>query len=290
MKKIITIITFLATLTAFSQDLEEMLDELPQASQNAIGTFKSAYILNSRSTENIRKGELEFRVHHRFGTIEGGTYELFGLDESSSFIALDYGILDFFNVGVGRATIDKCWEGNIKLSILKQKTGKNWNMPISMTYVSEIAYKDKKIHESNPYDDFENRMFYTHQLLIARKFNKNLSLQLMPTLVHRNLVESYNDNDLYAIGTGGRYKLTNWVTIIGEYHYLVNRDKLAGEDTRDSWSLGVNIDTGGHIFQLMLSNSAYLLPHQYLARSMGNFEDGTVHLGFNIMRQFSLFD
>ncbi len=289
MRKKIAILLLVAT-TAFSQNLEDILDEIPQEPRAVFGTFKSAYILNTRSIESIHKGELEFRVHHRFGAVNGGMYEFFGLDESSSLIALSYGITDFFSVEVGRATIDKCWKGNIKISLLKQKSGGNKNIPVSLSYSVETAYKNKKLHKSNPYDEVKNRLFYTHQLLIARKFNKNLSIQITPTLVHRNLVEGYNDNDLYAIGAGGRYKLTNWVTVIGEYNYLVNRDKLAGENTCDSWALGINIDTGGHIFQLMLSNSAYILPHQYLARSMNNIKDGSVHLGFNIMRQFSLFD
>lgn len=292
MKKYLLLLLFCCSYSLLAQedDLEAILNaETANVTIPVTGTFKSTYLQNGRTVERATKGELEFRVNHRFGAVSSGAYEFFGLDESSSLIALDYGITDWLALGVSRATIDKCWSGNARFTLLRQTEGYK-AMPISASYILDAAYKTSKLTDDNPYDKTENRLFYTHQLLIARKFTTDLSVQIMPTLVHRNLVESYNDNDLYAIGLGGRYRFTNWVAIAGEYYYGINKDLVAGSEMSDSWSLGIDIDTGGHIFQLLVTNSAYLLPHQYLSRSNGQISDGTVHIGFNLMRMFSLYD
>jgi hypothetical protein len=135
-----------------------------------------------------------------------------------------------------------------------------------------------------------NRLYYTHQLIAARKINSNFSLQISPTLVHRNLVPDYNENDIYALGFGGRYKITKRLALNAEYFLTLNDDSYKGGKMLDSYSIGLDIDTGGHIFQLLLSNSPYLCEHQFITRSNGKFEKGSIHLGFNIMRIFNIID
>jgi len=192
-------------------------------------------------------------------------------------------------IGIGRATIDKTWNIFTKFSVLRQSEGK-FTMPISLSYLTELSYITIPKSELNPYNKTVNRSFYTHQLLIARKFTPSFSLQVMPTLVHRNLVEEPNKNDLLSLGFGGRNKFSKWVALSAEYYYVFNKDIIAKNEYKDSYSIGFDIDTGGHVFQLLVSSSPYLLEHQFLSRSKGIFTDGSVCLGFNIMRTFSLFD
>jgi hypothetical protein len=282
----------LAILPAWSQDdLQALLDKEVAQDQTiyTTATFKSTRLQNGHTIERISRGELDLRIHHRFGQLASGFDELFGLDESSSLISLEYGVTDWMMLGIGRATIDKAWNGFAKFSILRQSLGKI-EMPISVSYLVQASYNTIQKSDADPYNQALNRTFYTHQLLIARKWTPSLSLQTMPTIVHRNLVDEPNQNDLFSLGFGGRYKFTKWVAINGEYYYTFNKDVQAGYKYKDSYSIGVDIDTGGHIFQLLISSSPYLLEHQFLSRSNGTITDGSVCIGFNIMRTFSLFD
>jgi hypothetical protein len=279
-------------VSCFAQeDLGTLLDKETDKSQTifATGTFKSTRLQNGHTVERLNSGELELRIHHRFGKVSSGFDNFFGLDESSSLISLDYGLTDWMTVGIGRATIDKTWNAFSKFSLLRQSEGKV-NMPVSVSYLAEFSYITIPKDETDPFDKSKNRAFYTHQLLIARKFSPNFSLQVMPTLVHRNLVDKPNKNDLLSLGLGGRYKFTKWVALCAEYYYVFDKDVIAGNKYKDSYSIGVDIDTGGHVFQILVSSSPYLLEHQFLSRSNGKFSDGSVCIGFNIMRTFSLFD
>ncbi len=290
--KLIIILLCIFTLPSFAQeDLEALLNKEVSQDQTiyTTATFKSTRLQNGHTVERTSRGELELRVHHRFGQLSSGFDNFFGLDESSSLISLEYGLTNWMMIGVGRATIDKTWNGFTKFSILRQSEGKV-QMPISLSYLAQISYVTVSRGESDPYDKPVNRAFYTHQLLIARKFSPALSFEVMPTLVHRNLVDEPNKNDLYSLGLGGRYKFTKWVAICGEYYYVVNKDVSFGYEYKDAYSIGVDIDTGGHVFQLLLSSSPYLLEHQFLSRSNGNIKVGNIYLGFNIMRTFSLLD
>ncbi len=291
MKSIIFLL-FLLSAPSFAQDdLEALLNKEVAQNQTIFtsATFKSTRLQNGHTIERTNRGELELRIHHRFGKISSGFDNFFGLDESSSLISLEYGLTDWMMVGVGRATIDKAWNGFTKFSILRQSEG-TIQMPVSVSYLAQISYITIPKSTYSPYNTPTNRSFYTHQLLIARKFSPSLSLQAMPTLVHRNLVDEPNANDLYSLGLGGRYKFTKWVALCAEYYYIANNDIIAGNKYKDAYSIGVDIDTGGHVFQILLSSTPYLLEHQFLSRSNGSFSDGSVCIGFNIMRTFSLFD
>lgn len=286
---IFQIFFFGLTLSA-QDDLEAILEaETEDISIPVTGTFKSTYLQNGPTVEQVAGGELEFRVNHRFGEISEGSYKFFGLDESSSLVSLTYGITDRISFGLSRATIDKCWGATTKISILRQTFGAS-PMPVSLSYFGEVQYKDLKLPESDPYSERINRLFYTHGLLAARKFSPDFSAQAGFMLIHRNLTESYNDNDIYAPSGGVRYKLTNWIALTGEIYYPINPDLIVGEESLPSYSLGIDIDTGGHVFQLLIANSPYMLPHQFISRSRGQIAEAGLHIGFNLMRFFNITD
>lgn len=291
MKSIIFLL-FLLSVPSFAQDDLEAILEKEFAQTQTIytsATFKSTRLQNGHTIERTNRGELELRIHHRFGQLSSGFDNFFGLDESSSLISLEYGLTDWMMVGIGRATIDKTWNAFTKFSVLRQSEGK-FTMPISLSYLTEVSYITIPKSEADPYNKPVNRAFYTHQLLIARKFTPSFSLQVMPTLVHRNLVDEPNKNDLLSLGFGGRYKFTKWVALSAEYYYVFNKDIVAGNEYKDAYSIGIDIDTGGHVFQLLVSSTPYLLEHQFLSRSNGKITDGSICIGFNIMRTFSLYD
>lgn len=244
-------------------------------------TFKSTRVINSHSVEMIGKNNLEYRISHRFGYISGGAYELFGLDNASMRNGLEYGISNRLNVGLGRSSIDKEFDGYIKYKLLRQSTGKV-NMPISLVYLFSAMHTTLKSTEEL---SFTNRMSYAHQLLIARKFSDNFSLQLMPSLVHINAVPlAKDDNNLYSLGIGGRIKISKRVAITGEYFHQFNQ--LTG--TTNSLSFGFDIETGGHVFQLHFTNSTGMTERTFITNTSGDWGAGDIRFGFNVSRMFVL--
>jgi hypothetical protein len=131
---------------------------------------------------------------------------------------------------------------------------------------------------------FAHRMNYSFQVLASRKFNSSISLQLMPTYIHYNLVETPEDsNDLFALGAGGRFKITKWMAITGEYHYLLNKND---SDIKNPLSAGFEIETGGHVFQLFFTNATGIYETAYIAETTGSWLNGDIRFGFNISRTF----
>jgi opacity protein-like surface antigen len=273
-----------------AQDIDELLQEATgNETTYTSATFKSTRIVNGHSIERMPKNQLDFRISHRFGQLNTGSYNLWGLDQAFIHLSLEYGITDWVMVGVGRGTYEKTYDGFVKFSILKQSSGKV-NMPISLSYFSSIAYNslkwphiEQKIYEWS-------RMSYVNQLLIARKFNERFSLEINPTIVHRNLVDTELDpNDLFSVGAGARFKLTKRITFNIEYYYVIPplRD-YRSEKTYDPLSVGFDIETGGHVFQVFLSNSEAMIEKGFIGETLGNWADGGIHFGFNVSRVFSL--
>ncbi|MCF8374592.1 MAG: DUF5777 family beta-barrel protein [Bacteroidales bacterium] len=290
MKKIyfLLIIGFMSFSPAFPQDdLESLLDDaVEEPIQYTSATFKNTHVLNGHSVEFIRPHDLEFRISHRFGQLNTGAYELWGLDQANIHYGFEYGVNDWLNVGYGRGTYQKTYDGFIKMRLLRQSSGKK-NRPISMSYFTSIAVNSLNQKELNDY--FTNRMAYTHALLIARKFTEKLSLQLSPHFIHRNFVEtSVDPNDIFAMGLGGRYKLTKRVSVNFEYFYVVDAPgSYPSQKYYNPLSIGFDIETGGHVFQLHLTNSLAMIEKGFIAETTGNWLDGGVHLGFNISRVFT---
>lgn len=247
--------------------------------------FKSTRIINTHSIENVAAGVLEFRIMHRFGAINGGWYELWGLDQAGMRMSLDYGVTPWLTVGGGRTNVGKAYDGFLKIKILRQSTG-SIERPVSVSLVSGGIASTLKWDQTERKNYFSSRLSYYYQLLIARKVSEEISLQLTPTLLHRNLVASPEiPNDLWALGTGGRLKLSSRVSANLDYIWL---PKAAELNVRNNLSLGVDIETGGHVFQLHVSNGRGLNEGQFIAGSLGNWNDGTVYFGFNLSRVFTV--
>jgi hypothetical protein len=257
-----------------------------EATRYATATFKTTRLISGHSSENVAKGVMDVKISHRFGTLNKGGYELFGLDNATMRMGVDYGITRYLMVGIGRSTYQKTYDAFFKLKLLRQSTGKR-NMPISLSYVPTIALKTLKDDNPEQTNYFTSRLYYTHQLIIARKFSDNLSLQLMPTFVHHNLVRKANEpNDMLAIGIGGRQKLTKRISLNAEYYYLFPNNKLDG--TTNSLSVGFDIETGGHVFQLHFTNSQGMNERTFISETTGKWEKGDILFGFNISRVFTI--
>ena len=249
-------------------------------------TFKTTRLVNGHSVENVAKGVMDVKISHRFGHINEGGYELFGLDKATMRMGIDYGITRYLMVGIGRSTYQKTYDGYFKLKILRQSKGKK-KMPITLSYVPTIALRTLKYADPTINNYFSSRLFYTHQLIIGRKFSEGTSIQLMPTFVHQNLVTGVNDpNDMFAIGIGGRQKLSKRISFNIEYYYQLPDYKLPG--TTNSLSVGFDIETGGHVFQLHFTNSQGMNERTFISDTKGRWEKGDILFGFNISRVFTI--
>ncbi|TVT40493.1 autotransporter outer membrane beta-barrel domain-containing protein [Hymenobacter setariae] len=256
------------------------------ATQVVDATFKSTRLINGHTVETPGEGTLVFLFSHNFGTINEGFSSLFGFDNAKVRIALEYGISDRLEVGIGRSSLDKTVDGFLKYRALRQSTGLH-AMPVSVTLFTSAAV----VTQSYTNDNFDRtlglRTAYTYQALIARKFSPELSLQLMPTFIHRNLVQREGEtNDVVSLGAGGRYKLTKRFSINAEYHYLLS--KFAADHQANSAGVGVDIETGGHIFQLHVSNSPGMIEKQFIAETDKTFFSGNLYYGFIVSRNFTV--
>lgn len=286
MKNLVLIIVLLVmSLHTSAQDLLDILDsETPQTKNYVSSTFKGTRILNGHSIENRKKGALEFVISHRFGRVNLGADELYGLDQSNIRFAFEYGLSDNIMLGVGRSSFEKTYDGFFKYKVLKQSSGKN-SFPFAVSLFGSVAYKTIKDFDPADKPSASERLFYTSQILVARKFGPAFSLQVTPTYIHRNSVKVTEDpHDIFAVGFGARVKLNNRISINGEYYYAL--DSLESINTTNSLAFGVDIETGGHVFQIILSNSITMIEKSFITESTDNFFDGDIHLGFNISRAF----
>jgi hypothetical protein len=249
------------------------------------GTFKAEYIINTQTVESPANGNLNFVIQHRFGQLNSGSYNFFGLDNATLRLGLDYGITDDLDVGIGRSSYLKTFDAYLKYKLLKQTEGPQ--MPLSVSVLGTVTdYTQDEPTET--YLDMRLRTAYSVQLLLARKFSRWLSLQLSPTWLHYNLVPTVADkNDVFALGLGGRMKITKRMSIDAEYD-IVPTGQVVSTSVHNSLSLGWDIETGGHVFQLVFSNSQSMLPTQYLAQTTGTWGKGDIYFGFNISRNFNL--
>lgn len=273
---------------AFAQDdLLKLLDaEQEKVVQYTEATFKGSRLINGHTIETRKQGVLEFLISHRFGRLNSGAYEFFGLDGANIRLGLEYGLTDWLNVGIGRSSFEKTFDGFLKYKLLRQSAGGR-SMPFSVVGFSSMAIKTLKESIPTDEDDFSSKLTYTHQLLIARKFDSRLSLQVMPTMIHRNVIaEGLEENDLYALGVGGRFKITNRLSLNAEYYYRFNTPEQ--DAYQNSLSLGVDIETGGHVFQLHVTNSRAMIEKGFIGETTGDFFKGDIHFGFNVSRVFNV--
>lgn len=267
------------------EDLLSLLQD-EETVDYTIATFKTNRIINLHSIENTSKGVMDLKISHRFGFLNTGIQELFGLDQASIRIGADYGITDHLMVGFGRSSYEKTYDGFLKLRLIRQKKGAKI-FPLTLSLFSSMAIKTIPFRDPDRDNYFSSRIYYCHQILIGRKFSESFSLQLSPTIIHRNLVK-YNaeSNDVFSIGVGGRLKLTKRTSINTEYIYVF-KDQLAPGYV-NSLSIGFDIETGGHVFQLHFTNSTSMIEKGFVTETIGRWEQGDIHFGFNVSRVFTL--
>ena len=284
-----TFFIFLTPFFCLAQD--DLMNELEKTQKPRIQyidqAFKGTRLINGQSVQTTGKGALEFIFAHRFGAINGGAYELFGLDQAYVRIGLEYGITDNFGAGFGRNSVDKTMDGYLRYRLLRQSKGARV-IPFTVTGFVNAAIRTSPKKQDATYDiTTVDRMSYTGQLLIARKFNAALSLQLMPTIVHKNTVDrTIENNDTFALGVGGRLKVSKSIALTTEYYYRF--DTHPNDPYYNSLGFGIDIETGGHVFQLVLTNTRGLTERAVITETDGDFFDGYIHLGFNVTRSFQL--
>jgi hypothetical protein len=289
MKNKLVYFLFLIPFAAAAQD--DLMKELEQNEKKEVElieqTFKGTRLVNGQTVETKGAGELEFIFAHRFGAVNTGAYNLFGLDEAYVRLGLEYGITNRLGAGFGRNSVDKTMDGYLRYKALAQSKGVK-NIPVTVTAFANAAIRTSPRKEDATYDiTTRDRMSYTGQLLIARKFNSVLSLQLMPTIVHKNTVDkTIENNNTFALGVGGRLKVSRSIALTSEYYYRVNTP--ANDPYYNSLGFGIDIETGGHVFQLVMTNTRGLTERAFLTETTGDFFKGNIHLGFNVTRTFQV--
>jgi opacity protein-like surface antigen len=299
MRKILLLSALLCgTSLSFAQSTDSLMDELnddpaqKNKKEDVNFTFKATRICNTSSVENLGAGVLDLRICHRFGKLNQGAENFFGLDNATTKLALDYGVTKWLMVGIEHSTLNKENDVFAKEKLLKQQ---KHGMPVTVSYfgsVSAVRKSTMQIPAGTEWH-FSNQLAYINQILIARKISNALSLQLTPTLVHYNLVDSSKfSNNTFALGIGGRIKVSKRVAITGEYYLrLTNQDMLvigSAAKTYNSATIGLDIETGGHVFQLMFSNSFTNTERVIIGQTSDSWSDGGIHFGFNISRVFTV--
>lgn len=301
LKKTLALLTVLLSVhVSYGQDdlLNMLNEELPKETIYTQATFKATRLINGQTMETISKNHLNFWISHRFGSVNSGFISnFFGLDEARIRLGLEYGITDRLLVGVGRSSEEKTYDFYTKYKVLRQSDV----FPFTLSAYGSMAlntmatgYVMNSESQMKFYSN-EERLTYTSQVLIGRKFSEKISLQLIPTFIHMNKVENtYMDNNLFSLGMGGRYKVTQRVTLSAEYYYnFVDGDgyqQATGNPYpyHNSLSVGVDIDTGGHVFQLHFTNARGMVERHFIALNTGTWENADIYYGFNIARTFSL--
>jgi hypothetical protein len=295
-KHILVALFSFSSSIAFAQDTDPMqllMEMNPTDEKEPVAaTFKGTRLINQHTIEVGGKRTLDYRIAHRFGPFNSGSYDFWGLDGGASIrMSLEYSYDGRLQVGLGRTSIEKTYDAFLKYRLLRQNN--NNSMPISVTLLSGAYYTNLKgsaamISGVDKYKNASSRYSFAHQIMIARKFNENLSMQITPSMVHFNQVDKISDkNDTYAIGFLGRYKFTKRAAITFEYMARMNK-YTRGTDYYDSMGIGLDIETGGHVFQIHLTNSLGLTENQYIPRTADSWTNGGMRLGFNISRAFTL--
>lgn len=272
---------------AQESDLFDVFEESTQ-SEVVYATFKGTQLINAATNETPGEGVLQFVMAHRFGSFNDDYfYNFFGLDNAQVRMQLDYGVTDRLNIGIGRSSFLKVADGFVKYQLLQQQKGTK-TVPVSITLHSSTNYRNARYTDGIDHAT-SDRLSYMHQAIIARKWNRKLSTLVSPSVVHFNLVPTAQDPNTTAhITLGARYKISNRMALTGESTLLSNREFSSGERYTAPFALGVDIETGGHVFQLHISNTRAMNGPYWMARNPYSASNGGLFLGFNISRVFTV--
>lgn len=278
---------FAPNIFAQDEDLLKDVEDQKTKKEYVTGGFKSSRVIMSHSTEMLRPGVLDFRILHRFGNVNQGISQFFGLDDATIRLGLDYGISDNLTIGIGRSSYKKELDGFIKYRPIQQATGAG-ALPFSLVLVGGTTLNTLPFAQPARKNYFSSRMGYYGQAVVGRKFSEKVTLQIMPTVVHQNLVTTSQDpNDLYAAGIGGRFKISKRVALTADYYLVLNENEQLA-NFHNPLSLGFDIETGGHVFQLHFTNAIGMNERVFLTETTNDWANGDIQFGFNISRSFQL--
>ena len=282
MKKHVLILLLLP-LYIFSQD--DLLNEIDTDStynNYASAAFKGLKIVNFESTKLVAKKELTLIVSHRFGSVENGISSFFGLDDAVTRLNFVYGLSDGLNISVSRSSFQKIYESAIKYRLIRQKEN---GFPLTVVGYNSFLINTALDKANLPKLEFKHRVGYTAQVLISRKISSEFSFELAPTFFHDNyVVVNDQDNSQFAVGIGGRYKLGKRWSLNADYGWHLNRSK--NSPFKNPLSIGVDLETGGHVFQMHFTNSQPMNTNGFLGQGTGDWSDGNIYFGFNLSRVF----
>ena len=283
MKQLFTSTLLICCLVVFSQD--ELLNEIDTDIVNPTYTsavFKGLKVINFESTKLVANKGFSFIVSHRFGSVKNGFQNLFGLDEAVTHLNFVYGLSENINISASRSSNQKIYEVATKFRLVNQQAGK---MPFTVVGYTSVLANTSLDTDNLPKLEFKHRLSYVAQLLVSRKINKNLSLILSPTFFHDNyLTDDLQDNSQYGLGFGGRYKLGKRWSFNTEYGVHLNRSD--NSLYKNPFSIGVDLETGGHVFQLLFTNSQSMNTNGVFGTSTGEWGESDVYFGFNLARSF----
>ncbi|HYV93215.1 MAG TPA: DUF5777 family beta-barrel protein [Chitinophagales bacterium] len=295
------VILFLIARVAIAQDdLSAIVNENTEVPKKEFvtATFKGLRIINAQTIETAKKHNLQFNVQHRFGDIggrAGGVHTFFGLDQAKDIrISFDYGITDRLQLGVGHSRgqepYTELYDGSAKFKLLRQTTDSKMPLSITLFGVGAVTGRVSKTDSSDAdfHDSFSHRFSYVTQMVLARKFSPRFSFELIPSWVHRNYVPFDQKNDMFFLGAGMRLKFTKRFAFIIDYFHDFRdpKDSTGHTILYDPLSVGVEIETGGHVFQLTFTNSTGILENTFLPFTRSNWLNGQFRWGFNLTRNF----
>ena len=286
-KSILISVLIVFPLIGYGQE-DSLLKELDSLSENEqifeLPAFKALQIGNLQSTKVVSKGDLYLVVAHRFGYLKNGITDFFGLDQANTKIQLLYGIKKNLQLGVSRDSYQKTYSGTAKYRLLKQSN----KLPLNLSLYGSIDVNSQLKKSVYPGLKQLDRFSYTAQMLAARRFSEKLSLQIAPIFVRHNLQDlNYTKEQTHnqvLLGTGGRYKLSNRFSVNFDYVYNFTRNK--NSLYLNPLTIGVDIETGGHVFQLLFTNSRASNDSSFLTETLGDWSKGQISFGFNIVRVF----
>lgn len=279
MKNLLLLVFLLPLITYSQNDLLSGVD-IAVKKEKVVSAFKALKIVNLESTKIAAKGDLYLVVAHRFGSVKDGFEGFYGLDNANTQIKFIYGLTNGLSVSAGRSEL--AYDFAAKYALLPQIKG---GMPLTIAGFNSLSINNTLKESNYPKLKFENRFTYVAQLLISRKFTENLSLEVAPTFFHENFVENeLQSNSQYALGFGGRYKFSKRWSLNVDYAAHLNR--ASGSLYSNPLSIGFDLETGGHVFQMHFTNSQGIDEGGYLARTSGDWSKGDVFFGFNLARVF----
>jgi hypothetical protein len=271
---------------AQDEDLLKLLGEDKPKKEIVKNAFKSPRVINSHSMEFLRPGTMDFRILHRFGQLDQGYKNFFGLDQASMRMGFDFGIFNNLMAGIGRSTYKKELDAFIKYAPFLQSTGKG-AFPVTIALVTGMTMDGTPWADPSRKNFFTSRLAYYFQLIAGRKISEGLTLQVTPTMVHKNLIQLAADsNNIFSLGIGGRLRLSRRISLTWDYFYVLN--PLTDNEYQHPLAVGFDIETGGHVFQLHFSNATGMNERAFITETTGRWGKGEIRFGFNLSRVFQI--